>query len=315
MQQRIAKLDTSTAGGLAAIVLWSTTIAVARSLSEQLGPLTAGTCVYLAGGVLCLLPLAWRPAWRRQLGQLSWRYVFGCGFLFVLYTILIYVAVGAATDHQQVLEIGLVNYLWPAATILLSLLLLKKRARWLLAPGTALALVGEFLVITQGTRVSLHSFGQHVQANPTAYVCALVAAISWAFYSTLARRWSQPGTGGAVALFIPAAGLALLVLRLVRPETSVATVRAGGEVIVLAVFTVLAYALWDRAMRRGNLLFVTACSYFTPLLSTVVSCAYLRVAPGWRLWIGCAILMLGSLLTWVSISERATPQGSEVAEP
>jgi drug/metabolite transporter (DMT)-like permease len=163
---------------LAAIVLWSTTIAVARSLSERLGPLTAGACVYLAGGVLCLLPLAWRGASRRQFLQLSWRYVFGCGFLFVLYTVLIYLAIGSASDRQQVLEIGLVNYLWPAATILLSLLLLKKRARWLLVLGTALALAGEFLVITQGTRVSWQSFGGHLQANPTAYASALVAALA-----------------------------------------------------------------------------------------------------------------------------------------
>jgi drug/metabolite transporter (DMT)-like permease len=77
-----------------------------------------------------------------------------------------------------VLEIGLVNYLWPAATILLSLLLLKKRARWLLVLGTALALAGEFLVITQGTRVSWQSFGGHLQANPTAYASALVAALA-----------------------------------------------------------------------------------------------------------------------------------------
>ncbi len=309
MKHRNVRIDGNTAGGLAAIVLWSTTIAVARSLSERLGPLMGGACVYLAGGLLCLLSLAWRPASRRQLRQLSGRYVFGCGFLFILYTVLIYLAVGSATDHQQVLEIGLVNYLWPAATILLSLLVLHKRARWLLAPGTALALAGEFLVITQGTRVSLHSFGQHLQANPTVYAFALIAALSWAFYSTLTRRWSQPGTGGAVTLFIPAAGLALLGLRLFFPEVSVWTPRAIGEIVVLAASTVLAYAFWDTAMRRGNLLFVTACSYFTPLLSTLVSCIYLHVAPGWRLWAGCCVLVLGSLLTWISISDRPRAAG------
>lgn len=308
MEHTSTKIDKNTAGGLAAIVLWSTTIALARSLSERLGPLTAGACVYLAGGLLWLLPLLRRDASRRQFRQLSPRYVFGCGFLFVLYTVLIYLALGSASDHQQVLEIGLVNYLWPAATILLSLVLLNKRARWSLAPGTALALAGEFLVLTQGTRMSWRSFGEHLQANPTPYAFALMAALAWAFYSTLTRRWSQPGTGGAVALFLPATGLALLVLRLFSPETSVWTARAAGEAAVLAAFTVLAYALWDAAMRRGNLLLVTACSYFTPLLSTLVSCLYLQVTPGWRLWAGCVVLILGSLLTRVSISDPPSPQ-------
>jgi drug/metabolite transporter (DMT)-like permease len=301
------KIDLSTGGGLAAIVLWSTTFALARSLSERLGPLTAGACAYLMGGLLCLLPLLWRPASRRRFLQLSWRYVFGCGFLFVLYTGVIYVAVGLAADRQQLLEISLVNYLWPAVTILLSLLLLHKRAGLLLVPGTALALAGEFLVLTQATALSWHSFCGHLQANPTAYALALVAAFSWGLYSTLTRRWSQPGTGGAVALFIPAAGAALLILRLFSTETSAWSPLAAGEVVMLAAFTAVAYALWDAAMRKGDLLLVTACSYSTPLLSTLVSCLYLHVTPGWRLWIGCVVLVIGSLLTWVSVSDRSGP--------
>ena len=132
MEHKRGKIDLSTGGGSAAIVLWSTTFARARSLSERLGPLTTGACVYLTGGLLCLLPLSWQGVSRRQFLQLSRRYVFGCGFLFVLYTVVIYLAVGSAWDRQQVLDMALVNYLWPAATILLSLLLLDKRAGWLL---------------------------------------------------------------------------------------------------------------------------------------------------------------------------------------
>jgi drug/metabolite transporter (DMT)-like permease len=306
VERNSGNLNRSTGGGLAAIVLWSTTIAVARSLSEQTGPLTAGACVYLIGGVFCLLWLAWSGTPLRRLRMLSRRYVFGCGFLFVLYTVLVYLAIGSANDRQQVLEIGLVNYLWPVATILLSLVLLNEHASVLLVPGTVLALAGEFLVITQGAPVSWHSFGGHLQANPAAYALAFVAAVSWALYSTLTRRWSQPGTDGAVALFIPAAGLTLLMIRFFVKESPAWSIRAAGEAIMLATLTVLAYALWDAAMRKGNLLLVAACSYFTPLLSTLVSCVYLRVAPGWRLWVGCLVLVTGSLLTWLSVSGRSS---------
>ncbi len=294
----------STGGGLAAIILWSTTVAVARSLSEQMGPLTAGACVYLIGGLLCLLWLRWRRMSIRRLLGLSRPYVFGCGFLFVLYTVLLYLAIGSAADRQQVLEIGLVNYLWPTATILLSLLLLDKRANLLLVPGTALALAGEFLVITQGTRVSWPSFWGHLQANPAAYAFAFVGAVTWALYSTLTRRWSQPETGGAVELFIPATGLALLIMRLFSTESFTWSVQAAGEAVALGIFTALAYALWDMAMREGHLTLVVAFSYFTPLLSTLVSCLYLQVTPGLRIWAGCLLLALGSLMTWRSISDR-----------
>ena len=53
------RIDLSTGGGLGAILLWSATFAFARSLSEQVGPITAGTAVYLIGGCLCLARLAW----------------------------------------------------------------------------------------------------------------------------------------------------------------------------------------------------------------------------------------------------------------
>ncbi len=96
------KVNLSTAGGLAALVLWSLTVALARRLSEQLGPLTAGACVYLIGGALCLVPLARRrgPVW--GLVTSSPRYVFGCGFLFVLYTAVLFLAVGLAADRSRI---------------------------------------------------------------------------------------------------------------------------------------------------------------------------------------------------------------------
>ena len=56
-------------------------------------------------------------------------------------------------------------------------------------------------------------------------------------------------------------------------------------------------------MRNGDLLFVAACSYFTPLLSTLVSCAYLKVAPGYRLWVCCVVMVIGSLVSWRSLSD------------
>jgi drug/metabolite transporter (DMT)-like permease len=202
------------------------------------------------------------------------------------------------------LEIALVNYLWPALTILFSLPLLKKRASLWLLPGTALAVTGVCLVMSQGAQVSWGSFREHLQSNPVAYALALAAAISWALYSNLARRWSEPEKGGAVELFVPATGLVLLALRLLTTEATDWSLQAVGEASGLAAITALAYILWDVAMRKGNLLLVVACSYFTPLLSTLVSCAYLKVSPSPKLWIGCLLLVSGSFVTWRSVSER-----------
>jgi drug/metabolite transporter (DMT)-like permease len=296
-----------TSSGLGAILLWSATFAFARSLSEQVGPLTGGAAAYLIGGSFCLLRLASSSAPLTRFLQLPRLYLFGCGSLFVFYTAAVYLAVGLARSREQLLEIALVNYLWPAMTVLCSLLLLNKRASRWLVPGTALALTGVFLVMTQGGSVSWNSLTEHLQSNPVAYALALAAAVSWALYSNLTRRWSGPESDGAVELFIPATGLVLLALRLLTTEPTHWGLRAVGEASGLAVVTTLAYFLWDVSMRKGNLLLVVACSYFTPMLSTLVSCAYLGVSPSPKLWIGCLLLVSGSLMTWRSISDRPLP--------
>ena len=59
-------------------------------------------------------------------------------------------------------------------------------------------------------------------------------------------------------------------------------------------------------MRKGEVTLLGACSYFTPLLSTVMSCAYLRVMPGLELWIGAILIVVGALASWHSVSIHKT---------
>jgi drug/metabolite transporter (DMT)-like permease len=297
------KFDQNTLAGFAAILLWSTTIAVVRSLSEQVGGLTTAVSVYLIGGVFCLFRLGWRGGIPKSFRRLPLRYLFGCGALFVFYMLVLYLAVGTAKSRQQVLEVGLMNYLWPALTIIFSLFILNKKAGPLLIPGALLAVAGIVFVIGQEVSVSWISITENFAGNPVAYSFGILAAVSWALYSNLTRRWAE-GSGGAVELFIPATGAILLTLRFFTPEAGSWTLRAGLEAVFLGIVTVAAYILWDRAMRKGDVVLVAAFSYLTPLFSTVVSCLYLGIVPGVSLWIGCAMIMVGSILSWLSISDK-----------
>lgn len=300
-------LDFNTLVGLLALVLWSASVALGRSLSEQLGPLTTAAAVYLIDGVFCLAVLGQK---RRKVTApeppFSRLYLWGCGSLFALYMFAFYQALGLAADRLQVLEIGMINYLWPSLTILFSLLLLGHQAHLLLIPGTLLALGGIFLVLTHETDLSWTSFVHHLDANPLAYLLALVAALSWGLYSNLTRRWAGAGSRSAVPWFMFATGILLFFLRLSKPEPNAWTFRAGTELLSLALATALGYLGWDLAMRKGNVALVVACSYFTPLLSTLVSCAYLGIAASVRLWVGGLAIVAGSLISWVSIADNDT---------
>jgi drug/metabolite transporter (DMT)-like permease len=297
----LPSLDRSTLCGLLAILLWSTTVALGRSLTEQLGPLTTTAAVYLIGGLSSLarnwLTIGHLPSLR----TFPLRYLLGCGSLFVLYMFTFFQAIGLAADRLQVLEIGMVNYLWPSLTILFSLLLLGKRARIWLLPGTLLALIGVVLVLSQGATITLSSFWYNLASNPLAYTLALVAALSWGLYSNLTRRWSGDAEKGAVPLFMLATGLLMLPLCLLADETSSWNPVSITELLFLSLATTLGYACWERAMRRGNIVLVAACSYFTPLLSTLTSSIYLQVTAGAELWLGCLAIIAGSLLSWSSI--------------
>jgi drug/metabolite transporter (DMT)-like permease len=306
---RTASFTRGTVGGFAAVFLWSTTFALARSLSEQVGAMTAAASVYLCGGGLGLL-LCWMlPGGLPNPRLLPPRYLFGCGSLFALYTVFIYLAVGMAGDRGELLEIALLNYLWPAATIVLSLPLLGQRAHPVLWPATGVAFAGVFLVMTQGSGVSWASLRSHLEGNPAAYALAFAGAIVWALYSNLARRWSTPSSEGAAVLFVPITGLLLLGIRCFLTEPTVWSFSAVVEAGALGSVTALAYALWDTAMRKGDHVLVVAASYFTPLLSTLFSCAYLGVAPGPGLWLGCLMIVGGSLGSWRAIRTGSRAMG------
>jgi drug/metabolite transporter (DMT)-like permease len=292
-----------TACGIGAILLWSTIVALARSLSEQVGPITSAAAVHLIAGLASGLHLVGSSQGVTRIRQLPRRYLWGCGALFVTYMLVLFLGVGLAGNEQQVLEVGLLNYLWPTLTILFSLLLLNKRASLLVVPGTLAALLGVICVLTQGSQISWSAFVQNVAANPTAYTLGLTAAVSWALYSNLTRRWAGDGPGGGVDVFLPATGILLLIVALAAGEEGCWRARTCAETVFLGLVTWVAYRLWDVAMRTGNLILVAACSYLTPLFSTIVTCLYLGVEPGQRLWLGCVLIVSGSLMTWRSISE------------
>ncbi len=216
------------------------------------GPLKAGASIYLMAGLfLTVLNFLYHKT-KPPLKKPSWRYRIGCGSLFFLYAVTFFLALGLARDHHQVLEIGLINYLWPTLTLLFSLFLLQKKSDLFLLPGTLCALLGVFFVLTQNHLLSWNYFSGRISQSPLPYTLALMAAVVWGLYSNLARRWTANDEAGSVHGFF----------------------------------------------------LVAALSYLTPFFSTLVSSLYLGVDPKNTIWIGCALIILGSFLSWKSISNR-----------
>lgn len=298
----------STGAGLVSILFWSTSIAFGRSLSEQLGPLTTIASINLVGGIM---GTAFQAVQRRtQRVKLSFpiQYLLGCGSLYVLYQASLYIALGLARTHSQVLEVGLLNYLWPMLTLVFSVWLFKMKFRLWLIPGALLATVGVLLATSQNQALSWVSFASNIRQHALPYILGFVAAVSWALYSTLSRKWAGDSPGNAVPLFMLASAGVLGLTRLLFLDEQTTWSRSGLlEFAYLAVGSNLAYMLWERAVRKGDIILVAAFSYFTPLLSTLVSTFYLGVKPGARLWMGCGMVIIGALMCKLAVPD-AMPQ-------
>ena len=298
----------STALGTLAILFWASTIALSRQVAQAIGPIGGAAAIYLVGGAAAVIFLLARPAAFRAMLRLPWRYLLGSGSLFVAYIVLLYWAVGHAAGGEQTVEIGLVNYLWPSLTILFSIPVLGRRAQPTLWPGMGIALAGVCLAVIDPARFSLPGLWKNLASNPVPYLCALAAAVVWGLYSNVSRLWAGAARheGGAVPLFIAASGVALLVMRLsVAEPPATWSIGVIGEIIYMGLVPgLLAYLLWDRAVRRGHLIALASLSYFLPLLSTIISCALLGVPMRATLWVACGLLIAGAWLCSRSVKEQ-----------
>jgi drug/metabolite transporter (DMT)-like permease len=232
--------------GIFALIFWGSTIAFSRSLTEKLGTLTSASYIFLlAGGLSCTyLIISGRL---QKTVHVSRAYLFGCGILFVVYMASLYLAIGTATNRLQTLEVGLVNYLWPSLTLVTMIPILRSKAHFTLIPGCLLGFGGVLLASAQFGE-SWETFVGNLGSNWAPYMLALVAAVCWALYSNLTRRWAREAQTGAVPLFLLASGLVLVGLRFLFPERTEWTSQSMLELAYMAVFpTILAYAFWDAA--------------------------------------------------------------------
>jgi drug/metabolite transporter (DMT)-like permease len=110
--------------GILAILFWSTNIAFARSLTEQIGLLTSGAVLFLLGGLFSLLYMVWTHKGLGFLKKSSKKYLFGCGALFVVNTVSLQAAIGLSASRAQTVIVGLINYLWPVLSLWFSLFIL-----------------------------------------------------------------------------------------------------------------------------------------------------------------------------------------------
>jgi drug/metabolite transporter (DMT)-like permease len=287
----------ATACGLVAILLWSTAAGLIRSVSERFGPLGGAALIYTLGAVL-LFVLLGRPRVRST----SWFYLIMGSALFVAYEVCLSLALGYASNRNQAIELGVVNYLWPCLTVLLAIVMNGQKARWMIVPGTALALFG-ILWVVSGNGLSLATVVTHVNSNPLSYSLAVGCAITFALYCNVTRRYAG-GQNLVMLFFVLTAGVLWLKYAASSEVIPAFTLNSSAQLVAAGVAMAGGYALWNLGILRGNLTLLATASYSAPVLSSAFAALWLGAHLTAQFWQGAVLVTAGSLMCWQATRQR-----------
>lgn len=278
--------SSATLVGLTAILMWSM-LALMTAASGAVPPFLMNALCFGISGVVGLAIVRARQGSFAVLRQ-PWNvWALGVGGLFG-YHFLYFTALKAAPPA----EASLICYLWPLLIVLLSGLLPGERLKAHHIAGALLGLVGAALIVTKGgTALALSP------ANAFGYGVALAAALVWAGYSVLSRRFAGVPSEAVVGFCLATAILSAVFHMVGEPAIWPASLGEWLAVIGLGLLPVgLAFFTWDIGMKRGDIQVLGAAAYAAPLLSTLLLVAFGFAAPTWSLAAACVLISGGGLI-------------------
>jgi len=122
MRETNPRFDQATLIGLSAVLMWSVTVGLFRSVAEIFGPIAGAAMIFSVAGLFANVIIG-----APKLKIFPKPYLWVGGGLFVLYEVMLALSIGSATDRGQALELGMINYLWPSLTILFAVLAGQQR--------------------------------------------------------------------------------------------------------------------------------------------------------------------------------------------
>lgn len=280
--------------GLTAPIAWGMNVPVMRAVVEGVGVAPGECLLYLMASIIVFFTLG-----IPDVKQSDKRYlVFGVGCA-VACTVSLVLAVYFSKGGVQTLEAGMVNYLWPALTVVSAVLFTGASATLWLIPGLLVCIAAVVWIISNG-QFSAVDFMARAAESPASYLLALGAALSWTIYSTLTVLWGRKQNYSAVILFLDCLFFAALWAAGFGEMPSV-TFKGVVSVIVGGFAIGVAYGCWTHGTLYGNVTVLSVASYFTPVLSCVFGALWLGVSLPESFWLGSVVLVVGSIVCWASM--------------
>ncbi len=292
---------TATLTGLVAVLLWSAVVGLIRSVSEHFGATGGAALIYTVASMLLSLTVG--PG---QLSRLPRRYLFWGAGLFVSYELCLALSIGYAHTSRQAIEVGMVNYLWPALTMVFAILFNHQHSTLLVVPGFITAITGICWVLGGEQGLDIAGMLANVGRNPLSYGLALAGSLIWATYCTVTARMAQGQNG--VTLFFTLTAVTLWFKYLAGDSAPLVFSLPGTVSLVLAAAAMgFGYAAWNIGILHGNVTVLAGASYFIPVLSAVLASVVLHTTLPPSFWQGAAMVCTGSLLCGWATRRRTGP--------
>jgi len=287
--------STATFIGFSAVLLWSL-LAFLTAASGTM-PAFQLTAITFAIGGLSLLVL--RPGAIKAMRQPLPVWLLGVGGLFGYHFCYFF-----ALRNAPPVEAGLINYLWPLLIVVFSAFLPGERLKWQHIAGCVLALAGAVLVVTRG-----QGFGFDPQ-YAVGYGTALCAAVIWAVYSVLSRRFATVSSDAIAGFCLVTAVLAAICHLLLEQTIWPTDLWQWVALVGLGLGPVgLAFFVWDIGVKRGDIQVLGAASYSAPLLSTLILILTGYATYSHVILIACLLITAGAVLAAKDLlfSRRTAP--------
>ncbi|MBI3831576.1 MAG: DMT family transporter [Planctomycetes bacterium] len=272
---------------LGAVLCWASFPAAAAVGLATLAPAqTLGLTFTVSTTVLWLIhrfstkgSTSLRPVSKRTLAWAVWGFLgFHAAYFF---------AMNMANHIGAQVETVLIVDLWPLGIVLFAWPMLKQPFRWPIGLAALLGLAGTVAVVWQG-----HALSVAAAAFP-AYGLGLVCAVSWSSYSVSIRKHGG-GPGDLLAGTGITALAGLLLWGLMGPH---AWPPLNGllSALFIGLFPCgLAFALWDRGVRTGDMQRIGLLTFLTPPLALLaLSFVTGSAVTAWS-WSGLGLILLAS---------------------
>ncbi len=284
--------------GLIAVLLWSSIVGLIRSVSESLGATGGAAMMYTVASVFLLFSIGFP-----KISEFPKRYLIWGSLLFVSYELCLALSIGYSNTNRQAIEVGMVNYLWPALTMVAAILFNNQKSSWLVIPGFVIAILGICWVLGGEQGLDLASMLENIKDNPLSYGLAFIGALIWATYCTVTARIAN-GKNGVTLFFILTALVLWVKYLVIGGAPMVFDFHAVIYLVLAAAAMGFGYAAWNVGILHGNVTILAGASYFIPVFSAALAAIVLQTPLSMSFWQGAAMVCIGSVLCWLATRQK-----------